>query len=145
MHAQPHLRADQPAYISSCHTHTQAHSQIGYRRRRFSDLNRSGKLSAFSIESRFPHGDLVLEVGRRVRCVCRQPTFPHMVVSARVHLHKAWSLGQREVVSFQSTSPLHSQRRFGLMKNGLHIRLTSYSWCAAKWVWPQLARSLRWH
>ena len=21
-HAQPHLRADQPAYISSCHTHT---------------------------------------------------------------------------------------------------------------------------
>ena len=33
-------------------------------------------------------GDLVLEVGRRV---CRQPTFPHVVVSARVYLHKAWS------------------------------------------------------
>ena len=37
------------------------------------------------------------------------PTFPHVVVSARVHLHKAWSLGQREVVSFQSKSPFHSR------------------------------------
>ena len=53
-HDQPHLRADQPAYISLCHTHTG--SQIGYGWRRFSDLNRSGKLSAFSIESRFPCG-----------------------------------------------------------------------------------------
>ena len=34
-HAQPHLRADQPAYISSCHTHTRAHSQIGCRQRLF--------------------------------------------------------------------------------------------------------------
>ena len=41
--------------------------------------------SAFSIESRFPR---VLEVDRRV---CRQPTFPHVVVSARVHLRKACS------------------------------------------------------
>ena len=31
------------------------------------------------------------------------------------------------------------------MKNGLHIRLTSCSWCAAKWVWPQPTWSTRWH
>ena len=39
----------------------------------------------------FRVGDLVLAVGQRVRCVCRQPTFPHVVVSARVHPRKAWS------------------------------------------------------
>ena len=70
---------------------------------------------------------------------------PHVMVSALVHLHKAWNLGQSEVVSIMSTSPLHSRSRFRRMKNGLHIRLASCSWCAAKWVWPQPARSTRWH
>ena len=36
----------------------------------------------------------------------------------------------KEVVLFQSTSALHSRRRSGLMKNGLHIRLTSCSLCS---------------
>ena len=42
-HAQPHLRADQPAYISSCHTHTGSLTNLVTNRRRlFSDLNGSG-------------------------------------------------------------------------------------------------------
>ena len=31
------------------------------------------------------------------------------------------------------------------MMNERRIRLTSCIWCAAKWVWPQPARSTRWH
>ena len=79
-------------------------------------------------------GDLALEVGPLT-----------WWFSALVHLHKAWNLGRSEVGWILSTSPLQFRRRFGRMMNGRRIRLTSCSWCAAKWGWPQPARSTRWH
>ena len=65
--------------------------------------------------------------------------------SALVHLPTAWSLGRRKFGWIPPTSPLRFRRKWGPMRSGRRIRLTSCSWCAARWVWHQQDQYTKWH